>query len=68
MPKPKAVSSSTLERLRALDPAEPGSAAALMDIVITLEEQELSVTEARNIYAEIDRITREINKRHAPRR
>ncbi len=68
MPKPNIVSSGILERLRALDPAEPGSAAALMDIVIALEEQELSAEEAKAIYADIDRITREINQRHVAKR
>ncbi len=64
MSKIKGISAATLERLRTLDLAEPGSAAALMDIVIGLEEQELSAEEAKAIYAEIDRITRAINKRH----
>ncbi len=68
MSKIKGISAATLERLRALDPAEPGSAAALMDIVIGLEEQELSAEEAKAIYADIDRITREINKRHVAKR
>ncbi len=64
----KPITSPTLERLRALDPVEPGSAAALMDIVIALEEQQLSAEEAKAIHAEIDRITRAINKRQVARR
>ena len=34
VPKTKGVSSPTLERLRALDPADPGPAVVLVDVVI----------------------------------
>ena len=64
----KPITSPTLERLRAVDPSDPGSAAVLRDVVIALDEQKLSAEEAKAVYAEIDRITREINSRRAPPR
>jgi hypothetical protein len=52
--KPKSDSSAALERLRALDPADPGSAAVLMDVVIALERKSSAPRKRRAIYAEID--------------
>lgn len=68
MSKIKGISSPTLERLRALDPGDPGSAAVVVDAVIAIDEGNLSAEEANAIYAEINRITRVINKRHAAKR
>ena len=67
VPKTKSISSTMLERLQALDPTDPGSASVLMDVVIALDERQLSAEEAKAIYAEIDRITEQINRLHVKR-
>lgn len=63
----KPITSTMLDRLRAVDPSDPGSAQVLVDIVIALDEGKLNAEEAEAVFAEIDRLTRAINRRHVAR-
>jgi hypothetical protein len=60
--RPQSTNTPALERLLALDPADPGTPDALLDVVSSVDVDRLSPEEAAAITREVERITRAVSK------